>query len=77
MLIAKKLTEKIILELELFKWMANLSWFVFYEWSLSFKFKGDHKGVYWSWWILGLKLIEFNIYSTAHDSNTFEKGNNV
>ena len=23
------------------------------------------------------KLIEFNIYSTAHDSNTFDKGNDV
>ena len=72
MMIAKKITNNIVLELEVFKWMANLAWFVFYERSLSFKFKGDHKGLYWSWWILGLKLVELNIYSTNHDHNTFD-----
>lgn len=71
MMIAKTIREPWCFELEVFKWMANLNWFVFYEWSMSVKFKGDHKGFYWSWWILGFKLIEFNLYSNKHDNNTY------
>lgn len=70
---ADKIKDPWCYELELFKWMASKAWFVVYEWSLSIKLKGDHKGLYWSWWILGLKLIEFNFYSNKHNENTFDK----
>jgi hypothetical protein len=62
------------LELDLLKWEGSLAWMTLYEFSLSVKLKGNHKGIYWHLQICGFKVYEINIYSQLHDENTFAKG---
>ncbi|MEK9694108.1 MAG: hypothetical protein VW270_00010 [Candidatus Poseidoniales archaeon] len=64
---AKKLTDNWAFEVEVLKWSGSPGWFPIYENNLSAKIRGSHRGFYWSYYILGLKIIEFNLYDTRHD----------
>ena len=50
------------LELDLLKWAGSLAWVALYEFSLSVKLKGNHKGIYWHLQLCGFKIYEINIY---------------
>jgi hypothetical protein len=63
----KKLTEHWAFEIEILRWFGSRGWFVIYENNLSAKIRGSHCGFYWSFLVLGLKIVELNIYDTRHD----------
>lgn len=63
----RKLTEHWTFEIEILRWFGSKGWFAIYENNLSAKIRGSHCGFYWSFLILGLKVIELNIYDTRHD----------
>jgi len=63
----KKLTEHWAFEIEILRWFGSKGWFVIYENNLSAKVRGSHCGFYWSFLVLGLKIVELNIYDTRHD----------
>lgn len=63
----KQITENWAFEIELLKWFGSPGWFPIYENSLSAKIKGSHRGFYWTFYIIGLKVIELNVYDSRHD----------
>jgi len=63
----KKLTEHWAFEIEILRWFGSKGWFVIYENNLSAKVRGSHCGFYLSFLVLGLKIVELNIYDTRHD----------
>ena len=64
-----KLTDNWAFEIDVLKWFGSPGWFPIYENSLSAKIKGSHRGFYWSFYIIGLKLIELNVYDTRHEDD--------
>jgi len=64
---ADKFSENWAYELEFLQWMGSMSNFVLFENSIYLRLKGDHRGFFWSYHVLGMKLIELNIYDVRHD----------
>ncbi len=65
-----KISDNWAYEIEFFKWMGSFSQITLYENSISLRLQGDHRGIYWSYHILGLKVIELNVYDTRHEEQT-------
>ena len=63
----EKLSENWAWEIEFLKWMGSWGNFPVYENSIFIRFKGDHRGIYWSYYILGFKIIELNVYDVRHE----------
>lgn len=63
----EKLSENWAWEIEFLKWTGSWGNFLVYENSISLRLKGDHRGIYWSYHILGFKIIELNVYDTRHE----------
>jgi len=63
----KKITKNLCLEIDLFKSFLSLSWLPILNHSLDLKLKGDHKGLYWSFYFVGFKIFEINIYDKRHE----------
>ena len=63
----KQITENWTFDIELLKWFGSPGWFPIYENSFSAKIKGSHRGFYWTFYIIGLKVIELNVYDSRHD----------
>ena len=64
---SKQITENWSFDIELFKWFESTGWFPIYENSLSAKIKGANRGFYWTFHIIGLKVIELNLYDTREE----------
>ena len=64
---SKQITENWAFDIELLKWFDSTGWFPIYENSLSAKIKGVNRGFYWTFHIIGLKVIELNLYDTREE----------
>ena len=65
----KQITKNFFIELDFFKSFISLSWFPIINHSLDLRLKGDHKGLYWSFYLIGFKIFEINLYDKNHDSD--------
>lgn len=63
----KQITENWTFDIELLKWFDSTGWFPIYENSLSAKIKGINRGFYWTFHIVGLKVIELNLYDIREE----------
>lgn len=64
----KKITKNTYIEIDFLKSFASLNWFPILNHSLDVKLKGDHKGFYWSFYLIGFKIFEINIYDKRHET---------
>ena len=64
---SKQITENWSFDIELLKWFDSTGWFPIYENSLSAKIKGTNRGFYWTFHVVGLKVIELNLYDTREE----------
>ena len=64
---AKKLTKNYCIEFDFFRSFISLSWFPILNYTIDLRLKGDHKGFYWSFYLLGFKIFELNIYNKNHE----------
>ena len=58
----QKLTENWSYEIEFMKWTGFWKNFTIFENSVYCIPKGDYRGLYWSYYILGFKVIELNVF---------------
>jgi len=64
-----KITKNYIIELDFLKSFMSLNWFPMINYTMDAKFKGSHKGFYWTFYLLGFKIFEINIYNRNHEED--------
>jgi hypothetical protein len=67
-----KLTKNFSIELDFLKNFASLNWFPILNHNFDVKLKGSHKGIYWSFFLIGFKIFEINIYDNRHDEIKYD-----
>tara|TARA_B100002019_G_C20766669_1_gene355608 strand:- start:209 stop:448 length:240 start_codon:yes stop_codon:yes gene_type:complete len=67
-----KLTKNWHIEIDLFKSFFSLQWIPVLSHTLDMRLKGSHKGVYWSLYVVGFKIFEFNIYNVKHEERVYD-----
>jgi len=68
---AKKLSKNYYLEFDCLRSFISLNWFPICNLSFECRFKGSHKGLYTSFYFIGFKIFELNIYNKHHDEPYF------
>ena len=63
------ITKNYCIELDFFKSFISLGWFAILNYTMDIRLKGSHKGFYWSFYLLGFKIFEINIYNKNHDQD--------
>lgn len=64
----KKFTKNWVVEFKALENRVSIYNFLVYEHSLTISFKGDHRGLFWTLFILGFEIFELNVYDRRHAS---------